>query len=231
MTSGILKPLAIFCSQYQSQRYINSIRNLGDAWRTLAEEPIAESDRKFTSIETTFDFSLKIQTALEDEISVDMVTSESPSATEPSKSSERARHFRIFADYGTDFIWRDFDDIRKENDEESYVEAEEALYSFPPSVLESYNAWVDYYSDCFKTRCEDKKDYMAKVFLSASEEVAWNVAGYLLAWRIVVAPQIGSIRYSAGNSKYLLEQGNETSVTRTFLKDQMEILAKGESTD
>ena len=72
---------------------------------------------------------------------------------------------------------------------------------------------------------------MAKVFLSASEEVAWNVAGYLLAWRIVMAPQIGSIRYSAGNSKYLLEKGNETSVTRTFLKDQMEILARRESTD
>ena len=231
MTSGILKPLAVFCSQSQSQRYIKSIRNLGDAWRTLADEPIPESDREVSIIQTTFDLSLKIKHEQEDEISVDIITSESPSLTGLSKPIEPARHYRIFADYGTDFLWRDFDDIREENDEESYVEAEEVLSSFPPSVLESYNAWVDFYSGCFKTRCEDKKDYMAKVFLSASEEVAWNVAEYLLAWRIVMAPQIGSIRDSAGNSKYLLEKGNETSVTRTFLKDHMEILARRESTD
>lgn len=61
---------------------------------------------------------------------------------------------------------------------------------------------------------------MAKVFFNASEEVSWNVAGFLLAWRIVMAPEVGSIRYSAGNSKYVLEKGNETSVTQAFLRDQ-----------
>lgn len=75
------------------------------------------------------------------------------------------------------------------------------------------------------------EDYTANVFLSASEEVAWNVAGYLLAWRIVIFPQIGRIQYSDGHSKYLLEKGNETSVAAQFLKDQVELLTKGEPTD
>ncbi|KAJ5390108.1 uncharacterized protein N7496_001176 [Penicillium cataractarum] len=177
MASGILKPLAVFCSQSQSQRYIKTIRNLGDAWRTLAEEPITESDRKFAFIETTFDFTLRITNGLEDATSV------------------------------------------------------EVLSPFPLSDLEHYNAWVDCYSGYFKTRYEDTKDYTANMFLSASEEVAWNVAGYLLAWRIAISPQIGSIQYSTGNSKYLLEKGNETSVTVQSLKDQVELLTKGEPTD
>ena len=95
MTSGILKPLAVFCSQSQSQRYIKSIRNLGDAWRTLADEPIPESDREVSIIQTTFDLSLKIKHEQEDEISVDIITSESPSLTGLSKPIEPARHYRI----------------------------------------------------------------------------------------------------------------------------------------
>lgn len=72
---------------------------------------------------------------------------------------------------------------------------------------------------------------MANVFVNASEEVGWNVAGYLLAWGILTSPQVGSIQYSAGHSKYLLERGKETSITVRLLKDKMELLAKGELTD
>lgn len=180
-----------------------------------------DSDRDIATIETTFDFTFSIINGRGTTTSVEMTTSGAPPSTEP------RRHYQIFADYGTDFIWRSPDDIVEENDEECYVEAEEVLSSFPPSVRENYNAWVDCYSRYFKSRCEDTKDYTANVFLNASEEVAWNVAGYLLAWRIAISPQVGSIRYSAGRSKYLLEKGNEMSVTVQFLKDQTAILAEG----
>lgn len=111
MTSGILKPLAVFCSQSQSQRYIKTIRNLGDAWGTLAEEPITESDRKFAFIETTFDFTLRITNGLENATSVEMTTSGAPSTKGPSTPMEPVRHYRIFPDYGTDFIWRSPHDL------------------------------------------------------------------------------------------------------------------------
>jgi hypothetical protein len=113
--AGLLKPLAIFCSQPQSQRYIKTIHNLGDSWRTLAD----------TSNLTSF-------AADQDKIII-------------------------------------------------YVEAADALSSFPHSVFQNYNAWVDTYTDNFKKRCEATQDYSANVFLTAAEQVAWQIAGYLLA--------------------------------------------------
>ena len=85
MTTGLLKPLDVFCSQSQSQRYIKTIRNLGDAWRSLAEKPLTESDKNSVLVETNFDFVLKITNALEGQQSkpttVEMSTHEPPFST------------------------------------------------------------------------------------------------------------------------------------------------------
>lgn len=107
------------------------------------------------------------------------------------------------------------------------LEAEEVLSKFPPSVLEIYNAWVDTYSDNFAERRDKTQNYSANMFQTAPEEVAWNVAGFLLAWRIALAPQVGKIELSVGRSKYFLEKGWETEVTLSFLQDQVNILASG----
>ncbi|PLB48907.1 hypothetical protein P170DRAFT_436583 [Aspergillus steynii IBT 23096] len=144
-----------------------------------------------------------------------------------STSTEPPRHYRIFADHGTDFIWRDPEDVRPEEGV-SVLDAEEVLSTFPPSVLELYDVWVDTYTHNFKERREKTQDYYASNFPTASEEVAWNVAGFLLAWRIALAPEVGRIEFSAGGSKYLLEKGEETSAALRFLQDQVDILTKGE---
>lgn len=107
------------------------------------------------------------------------------------------------------------------------LEAEEVLSTFPSSGLESYNAWVDTYTDNFRERRDKTQNYYTDVFLTVSEEVAWNVAGFLLAWRITLAPQVGRIEFSAGCSKYLIEKGKETSATLQFLQNQVDILAEG----
>ncbi|CAI7571168.1 unnamed protein product [Penicillium viridicatum] len=242
MVSSLLKPLA-------SQRYIKAVRNLGDAWRSLAEKPLSESEENYVLVETNFDFILKITNIPEEQRQsestiVEMsahepskseftVSSEPSLSTESSASSlstgisptESPRHYRIFADYGTDFIWREFDDLRT-GEGDCMLEAEEVLTAFPSSVLELYNAWVDTYTDNFTERRDKTQNYHADVFLTASDEVAWNVAGFLLAWRITLAPQVGSIEYSIGCEKYLLEKGKESSVTLQFLQDQVDILAK-----
>ncbi|KAI9934022.1 hypothetical protein ASPWEDRAFT_36001 [Aspergillus wentii DTO 134E9] len=233
MASGFLRPLAVFCSQSQSQRYIKTIKNLGDAWRSLAEIPLPECDKNSALIETNFDFVLKITNALEEQRQpnptiVEMSTTTSPPPTSQPALTEPPWHYRIFADYGVDFIWRDLGDFRPEEGD-AVVEPEEVLSSFPPSVLESYDAWVDTYTANFKERREKTGKFHATIFPTASEEVAWNVAGFLLAWRIVMAPQVGRIEYTAGCSQYFLEKGKETSVTLAFLQDRVDILAKGPS--
>lgn len=230
MVATVLKPLAVFCSHSQSQQDIRTVRNLGDAWRTLAEQPPSETDQNATIIDTTFDLRLAIfpadKEADAEAISVLITTQDVPPSSPPAGIP---RHYRIFPDYGTDFIWRQPDDLRE--DEVSHLNADEALAGYPPSVLEFYDAWVEVYTQGFKTRCEQAHDYHASVFATASEEVAWNVAGYLLAWRIAIDPQVGSLEYGVGNSKYLLERGKETSLTMEFLNDQNRILAKGEPTN
>ncbi|KAJ5528594.1 hypothetical protein N7527_001987 [Penicillium freii] len=220
MISKLLKPLAVFSRQSQSKQYVKSIKNLDDAWRTLTEEPCTESDRT-TVIETTFDFILKITTE-PDGVTVEMTTIETPRKLEP---SNLPRHYRIFPEYGTDFIWRAVEDINE--DVQGYTESQDEFASFPPSVLELYDAWVDQWSTNWEKRIKDTQDYHAPVCSDRVEQVAWNVAGYLLAWRIVLGAGVGSIEYTPGSTDYLLERGKESAVTERFLRDQIGLLAKG----
>ncbi|GES57258.1 hypothetical protein ATEIFO6365_0001054600 [Aspergillus terreus] len=229
MVIGIFKPFAVFCCQPQSQQYIKTVKNLGDAWRTLADKLATESNQTQTVIETTFDLCLKIRrpedSADPDQISVEMVADECI----PSLPEEPRRHYRVFADYGTDFIWRQPDDVR--SDEDSHVDSDEVLSTYPSSVPGLYDVWVDTYTDSFRRRCEETQNYSATVFPTITEEVAWNVAGYLLAWRITMGPHIGSLEYAVGKAKYLLCRGEEIAVTTQFLKDQVDLLAQKEPTE
>ncbi|KAJ5280619.1 hypothetical protein N7478_005991 [Penicillium angulare] len=112
MASDLLRPLAVFCSHADSQRYIKNIRNLGDAWRSLAEQPIPECDKHSIVAETTFDFTLKLidspkEQSQSSQAAIEMLTTESNLSTSSahySRPTGRPRHYRIFADYGTDFI-------------------------------------------------------------------------------------------------------------------------------
>jgi hypothetical protein len=250
MTSGVLEPLAVFASQSKSQRYIKAIRDLGDTWRSPAEIPLTGSEKDSAVLETNFDFVLRITNALGSKsTTVEMSTQEripmpiresslfaeepsmptTPVSTTPPMQPDSARDYRIFADYGTDFIWRDPDDLRPELEEgDCMLEAEEVLSSFPSSVFELYDAWVDTYTNNFRERREKTQNYGASTFATVSEEVAWNVAGFLLAWRITRSPEVGRMEFGVGGSKYYLKKRKETSVTLEFLQDQIDILAKGE---
>lgn len=95
--------------------------------------------------------------------------------------------------------------------------------SLPQSVKERYLDWVDCFHQYWDRRCND---YHAPIFVNKQEAVAWYVAGYLLAWRIVASPDVGSVEWLAGpsSSEYLLEKGNETAVTLEFLREMVDIL-------
>ena len=163
--------------QSQSKRYVKTIHNLGDSWRTLADTSnftSSATDQGKTIIETTFDLTMTIQNGLDKQsfsVTIQAPSTarqahnkftpavEGPSGQEPSStpSTLPLRHYRIFTDYGTDFIWLNTTDPSYSPDN-TYVEAADALSSFPPSVLQNYDAWVDTYTDKFKKQCEDTQD-------------------------------------------------------------------------
>jgi hypothetical protein len=219
---GPLEPLAVFCSQSQSQRYIKTVHNLGDPWHTLADTSNLTSfaaNQDKIIIETTFDLTITIDKQ-SFSVTIQPLLGQESSST---PSTPPLRHYRIFADYGTDFIWLNTADPSYSLND-TYVEAADALSSFPHSVLQNYDAWVDTYTDNFKKRCEATQDYSANVFLTPAEQVAWQIAGYLLAWCIARSPQVGSVEYSLGKKKYVLEQGKESNITLAFLEDQDALL-------
>lgn len=243
MPSEILKPLAIFCAQAESQRYIKNVRNLGDSWRTLTEESVVQdSDPDTASITTTFDLVLRINNhATIDQLRIALEVPSLEATTTPittikdKKVLQPRRHYRIFVDYGTDFIW--LNNSHPEHPEDpgdpSYIDSTEALAPLPQEVLDNYDAWVNTYSENFRRRCDEPGDYSVHVFVDAIEEVSWNVAGYLLAWRIALAPEIGSVEYKVSSGKYIITTDDDVlnDVTSSFVKDQNIILAKGQSTE
>lgn len=111
------------------------------------------------------------------------------------------------------------------------IESQELLDSpsFPPSLLGLYDAWVETYNENFDRRLNKPGDFQASVFPTRSESVAWDVAGYLLAWRITMAPEIDRIELSAGSRKWILrkDSGEETKLTREFFEDLNKILKNG----
>ncbi|KAJ5352183.1 hypothetical protein N7452_001157 [Penicillium brevicompactum] len=299
----IRKPLGIFAKQSESQRYIKNIRNLGDAWRRLSDEPVADCDKVI--VETNFGLTVNF-TPAGVEMSVDPVTeptrstadkeptastqatarhesTQKPStsteagkiqepaqdrymATEPdvakqemytstqvaatqepsqnppgptetdlamqerfttakastetqnlpthpkTQEPEMPKQYRIWADFTTDFLLHAPDD--------EYVESADLLQSAscPPSLLELYDAWVATYNDNFDIRLNQTGDFKASIFATAAGHVAWAVAGYFLAWRIAMAPDVDWIAYNAGGKEWILQkgQGEETKLTKEF---------------
>lgn len=205
-----LEPLTVFTTHPQSQHYIKSTADESDS---------------VTTIETTFDLTLKITKTTPDET---QPTIEAFLSTEQQQSNEaetKPRHYRIFPDYDTDFITRSTSDTQP--DEDCDVEAGEVLEPLPASVRERYKAWVGAYNGNYKKRVVDTGDEEAAVFGTVEEEVAWCVAGFLLAWRVTFAPQIGSVQYGPGRKRYFVPGERQLPATMGFLKDQVELLESG----
>ncbi|PLB54529.1 hypothetical protein P170DRAFT_432172 [Aspergillus steynii IBT 23096] len=225
MTPGFLDPLAVFRDDPQSQQYIRSVRNSVGAGYLLVGEPAT------TVIETTFDLSLKItyklghrpgsNTTPSDIESVEMIQ-----ASGGRTSGQPLRHYRIFSDYRALFIWRRANDIG--SGEDSNLKPEQFLSRYPPAVHDLYDTWVRTFLHYFTERFNEMHEYPASVFPTVLEEIAWCVAGYLLAWRIAMGDGVGGVEFSAGDSTYLLAPGREKRATLEFLTDQARLLSRGE---
>lgn len=233
MSVNLLKPLATFCTQSTSQRYIKTVKNLGDTWRALAEQPPLPEHTDRAVIETTFGLNLTIDKHFNNRedfsASLDVPSHETASQIVQSTRSS-PRHFRIFPDYGTEFIWPSDNDPAY-NGESSHIELEDELTGLPMEVIDNYDAWVESYTTNFKTRCDDPGECSVHVFPTIAEEVAWNVARFLLAWRIALATHVGSVEFGVGREKYLLRKGEdvENDVIYSFLEYQAVFLANGET--
>lgn len=120
----IRRPLGVFAKQAESQCYIKSIRNLGDAWRKLSDKPLPECDKNTIFVEATFGLDIKF-TPDEVEISVAGVTesTESIVSQEPSVSTEPGIELQTSIQQST-------------NDRSFVTESEEAKQESPvPNIV------------------------------------------------------------------------------------------------
>ncbi|KAJ5459650.1 uncharacterized protein N7458_001202 [Penicillium daleae] len=227
MTSDILKPLAAFCRDPRSQEYISTVKNISASGNSFGTTLSTSSSDGLIVIETTFDMALQIIHGPDEPTSVAMSTYRSPVPDTSSKlPKELLRCYEIGPEYGTDFI-------SEKPTYASHVGADldsiTVLSSYPSCVRENYLKWVKTWEKKWQLRRGNTREFRSSVFFSAEEEVSWNVAGYLLAWRIAMAPDVGLVEYSTSRSQYILQTGKETSITMQFLKEQLYLLEKGDS--
>ena len=234
MSSDILRPLAAFRDQQKTQRYVKAVRNLDEAVDIRSKQQrSADTDDRTISIETAFDLDLKIKSHSSEQgfsVSLELPSlgkgaQATAAGTETTSPPEAPRYYTVHAEYGTDFLWYDANHPRHGK---VFVEdISDELSSFPRAVPKNYKTWVTTYNTNFKASCYDSRYSSPSVFFTTAEDVAWNVAGFLLAWRIALAPHVGSVTYLSDCKEYLLEKGNATDVTLRFLADQAAVLEKG----
>ncbi|KAJ5153424.1 uncharacterized protein N7482_009902 [Penicillium canariense] len=186
---------------------------------------VTSSAHSLTVIETTFDMTLQIMHGCDEPTTVAMTTCEYPPSTSSKWPEERLRYYRIDAGVGSGFI-SEIKDCALDHGEGG-LDSVDILSSFPPRVLENYLIWMETWSENWQENHDQTGDYWGSIFRTAEEEVAWNVTGYLLAWRIAMCPEAGVVEYSTRQSQYLLEPGAELSVTIQFLKEQLHVLEMG----
>lgn len=226
MTSNILAPLAAFCRDPRFKDYVFDIKNLSDLGNSFGAILLTSSDNSLTVIETTFDMTLQVMHGPDEPTTVAITTYQSPETPTLCKLPEELlRSYKIRPEYGTDFISEKISCAPHSIGE--VHDSIEILSSYPPSVLEHYMMWVMEYNESWQEKCDETVNISENVFFSAEEEVSWNVAGYLLAWRIAMAPDARLVEYSTRQFQYILQTGNETSITMQFLKEQLYLLEKG----
>jgi hypothetical protein len=225
MRSDILAPLATFCGDRRFRDSVLNMKNLSDSGNSFGEIVSTSSDHSLTVIETRFDLTLQVMHGPDEPTTVAMTTCTSRETPRSQKvHDELLQSYKIRPEYGTTFISETIpcspDFVGSE------LDSVEILSAYPPAVMEYYMMWVAEYNEAWRDRGKQSVNICENVFFSAEEEVSWNVAGYLLAWRVAMAPEVGSVEYSTRQSWYILKTGNETDITIQFLKEQLYLLEK-----
>ncbi|KAJ5669834.1 hypothetical protein N7462_010904 [Penicillium macrosclerotiorum] len=219
---GDLQPLAVFCGQPQSHQFIGTVKNLGDIWRQLEERPL-NIDSSSVAIVTKFGLQIELKNVFDKEQKTTVELSSLISQIPPKLLN--ARHYEIEPEFQSNFFVRNFEDFRPEDDGDLSMNEDELGEIFPRPVFRFYEKWVDQWENNFRERLVESGNYHTPIFETVNEEVAWNVTGLLLAWRILMSPHILSIVYHSSTAKkYYLLTGKETEVISQFLQDQVALL-------
>lgn len=185
ITFNILAPLAAFCRDFKFRDYVFDMKNLSDLGNSFGAIVSTSSSHSLTVIETRFDLILQVMHGPDEPTTVVITTCQSQ---EPPRSQkvhdELLLSYKLRPKYGTafisdcapDFAGSGFDSIKN-------------LSANPLCIMEYYMLWVAEYNESGRDRCDRSGKTSENPFFSAEEEVSWNVAGYLLAWRVAMAPE------------------------------------------
>lgn len=119
--------------------------------------------------------------------------------TEEPLPPKQLRHCLISVEHETDFLWLNTKNPEYTSSATPFMENfSDEFSSFPMIFVKRNEAWVRTYTTNFNTSLHDDRYFSASVFSTVEEQVAWNVTGFLLAWRVTLAPHEGSVEYRAG---------------------------------
>ena len=123
-------------------------------------------------------------------------------------------HFRLFADWGTTFLWHN---TKLPHPPGEYPVDDEEIESWFPTLEPSYFAWVDTYNEAFETQeCHLGQGHV--VFPDVSDEIAWETEGFLLACRLVLQDGVESVQYEVDFQEYQITKRSMAIEFLEFLK-------------
>ncbi|KAI1244878.1 hypothetical protein MGN70_014755 [Eutypa lata] len=141
----------------------------------------------------------------------------SPVSTSDQDTSTPRYKYRIFPDFGTDFLW--YDTSWPGNPVDEYpVDCEELPEHYGDSWYTTYDSWVEKYTQAFRKQEADLGSGKHP-FPDMEERKAWVLEGLLLATWLCLQSDVLSVQYSPDSKKIVLERHSIGTTLKLFLEE------------
>lgn len=146
----------------------------------------------------------------------DVVTSQEP-------ANKLGYKYRVFTDWGADYLWYDNDWPGNPTSMGANVSPEELEEQQAPYVRDTalqawskaWTKWYDIYDNGFETNLEQKGDFDQEPIPDKKERDGWTTQGMLLAVWLSLLPSVASVKYLVGLKWFLFDakaEGEDSTV-------------------
>lgn len=122
------------------------------------------------------------------------------------------QYYRLFSDYQTSFFWYDEYSPRENPPDIPHINQD--------IIKERYPALMPFHAECvMRYQKAFDQGFDKWVFPNLTTHVAWEVAGFFIAWWIVMQDEETCIRYELVSKHYVIKKDNVEQKLWEFLID------------